>query len=239
MTTEDLEMTITTSDLHLKSKAVFLGDVAVGKTSLINRYVTGTFVDGYTSTVGIDFANKTKEVIHEGEGPNEGEGGFPSKIRYKTSLQLWDTAGQERFKSLLPNYIREADIVVLVFSLDNLKSFENIAIWMNKIQDFGDKMIFLVCNKQDLETTTAKEVGKEIMEEVLISQFITSRNIKHYFRTSAKDNFGICDLFDNLFKHACKIALLKNQKLDEQKKAENQRIDVEEGGSILTSCCWK
>jgi Ras-related protein Rab-6A len=85
-----------------KYKLVFLGDVYVGKTSVINRFMYETFDVNYQATIGIDFLSKTMYLDDR-----------------TVRLQLWDTAGQERFRSLIPSYIRDSSVAVVVFDVTN------------------------------------------------------------------------------------------------------------------------
>ncbi|KAJ8440992.1 hypothetical protein Cgig2_020021 [Carnegiea gigantea] len=96
-------------------KVIILGDVGVGKTSLIHRYVNKKFNNQYKATIGADFV--TKELQIDGKLVN---------------LQIWDTAGQERFQSLGPTFFRGADCCVLVFDVNVLKSFDSLQNWRNE-----------------------------------------------------------------------------------------------------------
>ena len=72
-------------------KIVFLGDQAVGKTSIINRFKYDHFEDKYNATIGLDF--------------------IPHKINFNDkviTLNIWDIGGQEKFKHLIPNYIKSS-----------------------------------------------------------------------------------------------------------------------------------
>ena len=89
-----------------KYKVVFLGDQSVGKTSIITRFLYDNFDNSYQATIGIDFLAKT---IHLEE----------RKVR----LQVWDTAGQERFRSLIPSYIRDCSICIVVYDITSTISF--------------------------------------------------------------------------------------------------------------------
>ena len=84
----------------MKFTIVFLGDMSVGKTSLIQRFIYDTFEDKYQPTIGIDFLSKTIYVEDR-----------------TVKLQLWDTAGQERFRSLVPSYIKDASVAVIVYDI--------------------------------------------------------------------------------------------------------------------------
>ena len=64
-------------------------------------------------------------------------------------LQLWDTAGQERFRSLIPSYIRDSSVAVIVYDVTNPETFENAGKWLDEVrQERGDDVIVaLVGNK--------------------------------------------------------------------------------------------
>ena len=81
-----------------KFKLVFLGEQSVGKTSLITRFMYDSFDTTYQATIGIDFLSKTMYLEDR-----------------TVRLQLWDTAGQERFRSLIPSYIRDSSVAVVVY----------------------------------------------------------------------------------------------------------------------------
>ena len=90
-----------------KFKAVFLWESSVGKTSLIIRFLHDSFDTIHRATIGIDFMTKT--VCRDDQ----------KTIR----LELWDTAGQERFRSLIPFYVRQSSIAVVVYDITNVDTF--------------------------------------------------------------------------------------------------------------------
>uniref|UniRef100_K7GDN0 RAB6B, member RAS onco family n=1 Tax=Pelodiscus sinensis TaxID=13735 RepID=K7GDN0_PELSI len=87
------------------------------------------------ATIGIDFLSKTMYL--EDRTPR---------------LQLWDTAGQERFRSLIPSYIRDSTVAVVVYDITNLNSFQQTAKWIGDVRTErgSDVIIMLVGNKTDL-----------------------------------------------------------------------------------------
>lgn len=87
-------------DASHKIKIIFLGDQGVGKSSIMNRFINDKFENLYQATVGLDF--NSKNVIIE---------------RQEVRLYLYDTAGQEKFRSLIPMYIRDADVIILVYDI--------------------------------------------------------------------------------------------------------------------------
>jgi Ras-related protein Rab-6A len=86
-----------------KFKLVFLGEQSVGKTSLITRFMYDNFDAQYAATIGIDFLSKTMYLEDR-----------------TVRLQLWDTAGQERFRSLIPSYIRDSSVAVVVYDVTSI-----------------------------------------------------------------------------------------------------------------------
>uniref|UniRef100_A0A915EDT1 Rab6 n=1 Tax=Ditylenchus dipsaci TaxID=166011 RepID=A0A915EDT1_9BILA len=96
-----------------KFKLVFLGEQSVGKTSLITRFMYDSFDNTYQATIGIDFLSKTMYLEDR-----------------TVRLQLWDTAGQERFRSLIPSYIRDSTVAVVVYDITNANSFHQTSKWL-------------------------------------------------------------------------------------------------------------
>jgi Ras-related protein Rab-6A len=114
-----------------KHKILFLGDTQVGKTNIVNRWIFGRFEIDYLTTIGVDFFSKTFE--------------FNNK---KVLLQIWDTAGQERFLSLLPTYLRDCSVIVVVVDVTNRMTLENCDKWFRMAStENQDAKIVLVANK--------------------------------------------------------------------------------------------
>ncbi|KAI9812656.1 MAG: Ras- protein Rab-6B [Thelocarpon impressellum] len=120
----------------------------VGKTSLIRRFMYDSFDNMYQAITGIDFLSKTMHLEDR-----------------TVRLQLWDTAGQERLRSLIPSYVRDSSVAVVVYDISNgdAKSFQNTRKWVDDVRgERGqDVIIVLVGNKTDLndkrEVTTAQD----------------------------------------------------------------------------------
>lgn len=118
-------------------KTIMLGNSAVGKTSLLQKFIRGDSLGVVNSTIGLDFLVKEMEV----DG---------CKIKF----QLWDTCGQERFKSMTQTYVRNSELVLLVFDITDYASFEAIDYWLKYIEDMpGVKPMakVIIGNKTDLE----------------------------------------------------------------------------------------
>merc|ERR1711902_107415 len=91
----------------------------------------------YQATIGIDFLSKTMYLEDR-----------------TVRLQLWDTAGQERFRSLIPSYIRDSSVAVVVYSINDADSFRAVNKWVDEVRQERDEkvIIFIVGNKTDLDT---------------------------------------------------------------------------------------
>eukprot|EP00400_MALV-I_sp_L67-5_P000937 gene937-588_t len=155
-----------------KYKLVFLGDQATGKTSIITRFMYDTFDSSYQATIGIDFLSKTMYLEDR-----------------TVRLQLWDTAGQERFRSLIPSYIRDSSVAVVVFDATNRASFLNTQKWIEDVraERGSDVIICLVANKTDL--VDRRQVSTEEGEKE------ASKNNCLFIETSAKAGANIKALF--------------------------------------------
>lgn len=158
-----------------KYKIVFLGDQGVGKTSIITRFMYDSFDKLYQATIGIDFLSKTMYLEDR-----------------TVRLQLWDTAGQERFRSLIPSYIRDSSVAVVVYDITNRASFLNTSKWIEDVRNErgNDVLIVLVGNKTDL--SERRQVSVEEGEDKASKEGIM------FIESSAKAGFNIKSLFRKL-----------------------------------------
>ncbi|XP_006020550.1 ras-related protein Rab-41 isoform X4 [Alligator sinensis] len=131
-----------------------------------------SFDNTYQATIGIDFLSKTMYLEDR-------------TIR----LQLWDTAGQERFRSLIPSYIRDSAVAVIVFDITNLNSFQQTSKWIDDVRTErgSDVIIMLVGNKTDLadKRQVSVEEGERKAQELNVM----------YIETSAKAGYNMKQLF--------------------------------------------
>lgn len=149
----------------------------VGKTSLITRFMYDTFDNTYQATIGIDFLSKTMYMDER-----------------TVRLQLWDTAGQERFRSLIPSYIRDSSVAVVVYDITNRNSFMNTTKWVDDVraERGNDVIIVLVGNKTDLndKRQVSTEEGEKKAREFNVMHIETSAkagyNVKALFRKIAQ-----------------------------------------------------
>ncbi|RKP24797.1 small GTPase superfamily, partial [Syncephalis pseudoplumigaleata] len=134
-------------------KLVLLGESAVGKSSLVLRFVKDQFDDYRESTIGAAFLTQSLQL----------ESGVT--IKY----EIWDTAGQERYKSLAPMYYRNANCAVVVYDITQMSSLEKAKSWIEELHKQADPniVIALAGNKADLSARRAvpTEVAKAFASE--------------------------------------------------------------------------
>jgi Ras-related protein Rab-6A len=160
-----------------KYKLIFLGDQGVGKSCILNRFMNNTFTEEYQATIGLDFQSKNVQIDNQ-----------------DIHLLLYDTAGQEKFRSLIPMYTRDANIILLVYEVTSKDSFLHLNHWLNDLTTVKkDEVIFVVVgNKTDLEDK--REVSREEGEQ------FAKDNDYLFAEVSAKNGKGFQDLFyKNLF----------------------------------------
>ena len=146
-----------------KYSIITVGDAAVGKTCLAQRFIGMKFNESHITTVGID--NMSKKVT-------KGD---------KTYLfQIWDTTGQERFASMAKQYLRKAHGVLFVFAYNDKKSYEDIHKWLDILKNVNSKIQMcyaLLGNKSDLpdnEKQVNKNEGETLGQELGMSFFDVS-----------------------------------------------------------------
>jgi small GTP-binding protein len=158
-------------------KLMVIGEGAVGKTTLVNRYVTGTFERDYKTTIGSQFAVKLAHIS-------------PPESEYATGIkiQAWDVAGQARFKAVRKMYYSGAAGIIIVFDVTRRRSFTELSKWIEEADEsIGTRVpILLVGNKTDLpDRAVPADEAKKWAED---NGFL-------YLESSAKTGEGVADMF--------------------------------------------
>lgn len=179
-------------------KVILLGDIAVGKTSILSRFVEDKFTMEYKCNVGVEFKVKSL-FLDEKTGAD---------------LQIWDTCGEERFRTITRQYYRDTYGVILIFDLTNKNSFEKLSTWLEDINEYGPKeiSIILIGNKSDLI-----EERKILFNEAY--NFANKHNLQ-YIEVSAKTGNNVGLLFEHLTK-----AMVKRENENEKKRKKKGKID--------------
>ena len=153
-------------------KTVLLGESAVGKSSIVLKFVQHAFHDFQEPTIGAAFMTKTLNV-----------GSAPVKF------EIWDTAGQERYHSLTPMYYRGAKAAIVVYDVTNRKTFVRAQLWVKELQRYArnDVIIILTGNKSDLS-------NNRIVDYEEAENYAKAKELL-FIETSAKTGKNVNKLF--------------------------------------------
>ena len=161
-----------------------LGESEVGKTSLIMRLCNNEFNEHELSTVG-----KESHM-------------YPVKLHgHDMKIKIFDTAGQERFRSLIVKTFKIAEAIMLVYSIGNKRSFNQLDEWLRELSQNVDTTkipIIIIGNKSDLDEedrVISYDEGKNYAE----------KKGYHFYETSVKNNKNISECFNDIFEQLYKI----------------------------------
>lgn len=153
---------------EITPRVITLGDSGVGKTTLIHRMKTNEFVQDTTPTIGAGVTSVDVEVRGR-----------------KYPLQIWDTAGQEMYRNIIPIYFKGAVFAILVFAMNDLKSFRSLDSWREEIAEHSDPDIgiVLVGTKYDMDDKQvdddmAKKYADDHQLTLFFASSLTGQNIQ-------------------------------------------------------------
>lgn len=173
-------------------KIILLGNVAVGKTAIIRRFIEDDYSSEYFCTLGIDFRIKSM-IIDD---------------RVAVDLKVWDTCGEEKYRTITRQYYRDAAGILLVFDLNCMDSFEKLKDWMKDIKLYAPKniQIVLLGNKNDLPE---REVNQN-----MIDKFLKDHKGISYLETSALSGYGVDEAFKTVSINVIKsLEVLKKKEI--------------------------
>ncbi|MFW9993182.1 MAG: Rab family GTPase [Candidatus Odinarchaeota archaeon] len=159
------------SNLEYHAKILLLGDPSVGKTSLLRKFVYGSFTSDYTATLGVDFLTK---VINNDN--------------VTVNLAIWDVAGEAKFSSFKSMYYTGASGALLIFDLTRKTTLDNLSTWYADVKKYSPGAVTTVIgNKADLQNQISNDTINEIIKAIIPSY--------RYFTTSAKTGENVEDVF--------------------------------------------
>ena len=194
-----------TKDLKVY-KVIIIGMLGVGKTSIIHSIMNNEVDKEYSPTMSLDIKH------------------IQAKVNDKIiQIQIWDSCGNDKLAQQMPNLFKDAFIAIIVYAINNKKSFEELKKWYNLVKEYSfDNIIFLIGNKSDLEEE--REITKENVE--------TFKNdyddIKIFFETSALNHENMDKLLDNIVISIYEKDINDENKLDNAIKGGRITLNKEE-----------
>lgn len=164
---------------EFKWKIVLVGEFAVGKTSLVRRFVNDEFSDSYLTTIGVKVTKK-EAVIND---------------KVSVDLLLWDIAGSDKFNQISPEYIKGASAGIIVADITRNNTIETISAHVDLLKNVNPDILILVAlNKMDLVENPLDSIK-------LYESFFETNDIKFVLGTSAKSGLNV----ENLFNQLCNV----------------------------------
>ena len=173
---------------YIKRKVLLVGDGAVGKTSVIRRFVVDNFADEYIATIG---AKVTKKEMRVERGMTD----------YDVSMMIWDVLGQKGFNAIQSNSFMGSRGVVLVFDTTRPHTAESLRdYWvpmLQKVSPNAPRVIF--ANKVDLlaNKAVADELASDLAYDLGCRHYLTSaktgENVESGFRFLAREMIGAAE----------------------------------------------
>jgi small GTP-binding protein len=178
---------------HFKAKVCLVGNPAVGKTSLVRRYVMNSFDDRYLTTVGTKVSKKPVRVVDPS-----------ADLDADIDLMIWDIMGQPGFREMLKDaYFFDAKGILAVADLTRKDSLEDLKNWIKAVEGVAGKVPIVVSiNKADL----AAEAGYSTAEAVQAAEVLGA----DVFLTSAKTGSNVEEAFRRLGARVVRNALRGN-----------------------------
>ncbi len=158
-------------------KILVAGEGGVGKTTLLYKYVNGTFIADTSMTIGVQFHVKNIEM---------------NSVAY--SLQLWDFGGQDRFRFMLPSYTLGAKGALLLYDTTRMSTLDSLEEWVGICRTQDKNLPILFCGtKIDLveERSVASDYAKGFLQQLNLFDYLevsakTGENVEKSFETIVK-----------------------------------------------------
>ncbi|KAL9122643.1 MAG: hypothetical protein Q9187_000810 [Circinaria calcarea] len=161
-------------------KLVLLGESAVGKSSLVLRFVKDQFDDYRESTIGAAFLTQTLALDEN------------TTVKF----EIWDTAGQERYKSLAPMYYRNANCAVVVYDITQASSLDKAKSWVKELQRQANENIIIALAGNKLDLVTANP-DKRAIPTADAEAYAREAELL-FFETSAKTAENVREIFTGI-----------------------------------------
>lgn len=208
-------------DKVLDLKIVFLGAESVGKTALIHRYCNNKFQENIMNTIGAGFFTHSLKIDD-----------------LELNLLLWDTSGEERFRSVAPSLLRGANGLVLVYDLNNPKSFEDVNIYLEMFLDTVvvdmacELPVLLLGNKVDIinNNNNQQNTEKSNLLDSQVDDWCAKNRITLRSKVSAKTGEGVAQSIEKLVH-----SIIVPDRSEDRQPLQLTAVPVEENNR--SGCC--
>ena len=164
--------------ISINAKVCLLGDYAVGKTSLVRRFVYNMFEDKYLSTIGVKVSRKVVAVPRDDDV-------------VELTMMLWDLAGSEEFNKIRASYLRGAAAALVVCDLTQRSTLDSLHEYARQMAEVNPRATLVIAaNKCDL-------VEQRVVHEDEIAAIATELKAPCYL-TSAKIGMAVEEAFRHL-----------------------------------------
>lgn len=160
----------------VSKKVCLLGDFAVGKTSLVRRFVYDLFDDKYISTIGVKVSRKTLAVpMQDG-------------VVVELTMMLWDLAGSEDFSQIRGSYMRGASGAILVCDLTRPETLDSLTGYLTDLRQVSPSaLVIVVANKSDspeqrVLLQQVQEAAAGLNAQCFVTSARTGENVEEMFR---------------------------------------------------------
>ncbi|CAD8168179.1 unnamed protein product [Paramecium pentaurelia] len=193
-------------------KITLLGNSGVGKSSIVNRFCFQSFNENNQSNLGAGYFSKEIELQNN-----------------KFKFQIWDTAGQEKFRSLVPLFLRNSQVAIIVYDITQKSSFTSLKEWVSNLEQ--------ICTKNQLFVLVGNKCDLIEQEEVTYDEAMQySYNLKAIFQyTSCKTNDGIEELFNKIAVEYLKFEEEQQNKQMHTNEKQNSKLKFQ--NKYYFTCC--
>ena len=202
-------------------KIILIGDSGVGKTNILSKFIKNEFEERLKPTVGVEFGSKNFTI----DG-------------YLVKAQIWDTAGEERYRSITSAYYKGAKGCLLVYSITDRRSFDNIDKWIEQLKGNSDEdlCIILVGNKIDIEdfvdvkTEEGMEKAKSLNIPFMETSALNNQNIDKVFQKLIEE---VYEKNNKIFRKNISLVVdnENNNNEENNENKENEGITLTQGES--------
>lgn len=204
------------SDFENLIKLLILGDISVGKSNFLFRFIEDKYIEEHLPTIGFDYKSKIITL--------------PDKSVVK--LQIWDTVGQEKFMAINKSLLQKVHGIILLYDITDIDSFEHLDNWFKVIKEVNENAnVILVANKCDLDDKrlVSEEEGNKVAKENNIS----------FVEASAKENINITETFVKIAEEILSEAHTKSIHFNDSESDGKKRksLSYKKQSKSCLKCC--